>query len=78
MTAPAIPPTSNNVDNCALSAGLSVAKTSRTITEMSALNSTQQQGTSMEMLWLLHTVHSLIKTDVHLLTIAEPNKALGW
>jgi hypothetical protein len=35
--APAIPPTSNNVDNCALSAGLRVAKTSHRITvEMTA------------------------------------------
>jgi hypothetical protein len=35
--APAIPPTSNNVDNCALSAGLRVAKTNHRITmEMNA------------------------------------------
>jgi hypothetical protein len=35
--APAIPPTSNNVDNCALSAGLRVAKTNHRITmEMTA------------------------------------------
>jgi hypothetical protein len=31
--APAIPPASNNVDNCALSAGLRVAETNYSITE---------------------------------------------
>jgi len=31
--APTIPPTSNSVDNCALSAGLKVAKTGHSITE---------------------------------------------
>jgi hypothetical protein len=40
--APAIPPTSNNVDNCALSAGLRVAETNYSIIDkVSGFNNTQ-------------------------------------
>jgi hypothetical protein len=41
--APAIPPTSNSVDSCALSAGLRVAKTDHGITENCFFNITAQE-----------------------------------